>query len=427
MTSGKHLIVVGGPTASGKTAWAIRLAQHFQTIILSADSRQFYREMSIGTAKPNAEERALAPHYFIDHLSVRDPYSVGDFEREALDVLARHYDTHDVAILAGGSGLYIQGLCKGLDDLPEVDARIRREVQVFYENEGLETLQAEVRRVDPQYFAAVDQQNPARLQRALAVWRASGRPYSSFRRGEAAPRAFNPVYLWLHWPREALYARIDQRVEAMLAKGLEAEARDLLPFRHLPALQTVGYQELFEYFDRGGALSDAVEAIKRNSRRYAKRQLTWMRRDGHWKHIGPEDWAPALLYIRLAMRDQLRIVELPNEHPGLAPFHPLPLGQAIAAMKNNTPLAAMWTREAGLEAHLAGPIAHTALPDAQWEALLLHEALSRLEKKFVYIKSPPRFELLLREKGFRCVKAPNNNKDLASHDNWAIFFRGRQR
>lgn len=294
----KYLIVVGGPTGSGKTAMAIRLAQYFQTEILSADSRQFFQEMSIGTAKASPEELHAVPHHFINSLSVEQTYSVGDFERDALALLARLYQKHQVVILAGGSSLYIKALCEGLDEFPEVPDLIRAEVEKLYQNEGIAALQQELEQVDPIYFEQVDRANPQRLIRAISVYRASGLPFSSFRTQQAEPRFFSPTYLWLELPREELYQRINQRVDQMLIAGLEAEARSLYAQRHLNALQTVGYQELFDYFAGDISREEAIELIKRNSRRYAKRQGTWMRRDGFWKTFSPDQFDEIIQYLK---------------------------------------------------------------------------------------------------------------------------------
>ncbi len=293
----KYLIVIGGPTASGKTAFAIRAALHWDTEILSADSRQFYREMRIGTAKPSADELSLVRHHFIDHLSIHDAYSVGDFERDALRVLAQIFRTRQVAVLAGGSGLYVRALCEGMDAFPPVPAEILAEVEQLYTTEGIAALQEALRLADPAYFAQVDTHNPARLIRALSVCRASGKPFSAFRKGAPAPRPFKPIYVQLEWPRAALYERIDHRVDDMIARGLEAEARQLYPWRHLAALQTVGYQELFDYFEGLVSLEQAIALIKQHTRNYAKRQLTWMRRYGQWTAFHPAQWEHFLDFV----------------------------------------------------------------------------------------------------------------------------------
>ena len=301
------LLVLSGPTASGKTSLAIRLAQHFQTVIVSADSRQFFREMNIGTAKPTAEELAQAPHYFIDSHSITEGYSVGQYEREALELLQKLYQEHEIVILTGGSGLYINALCQGMDQFPEVPEAVRQSVEDDLEKRGIGYLQEELRTADPPYYAAVDLNNPHRLIRALSVCRSSGQPYSSFRKAGAAERFFRPIHLQLHWPRAELYDRINRRVDLMLEAGLEEEARSLYPQKHLTALQTVGYQELFDYFDGNISREKAIELIKRNSRRYAKRQLTWFRRDGHWKRFRPGEWEGILRYLQLCREDGLHI------------------------------------------------------------------------------------------------------------------------
>lgn len=293
----KYLIVVGGPTASGKTATAIALARHFHTEIISADSRQFFHEMNIGTAKPSPSELAQVTHHFIDSLSVKDNYNVGDFERDALALLDKLFLKHQCIFVAGGSGLYIKALCEGLDEFPEVSLEIRDEVELLFQTQGLAALQSEVAAVDPVYFQFVDQQNPMRLIRALSVYRASGVPFSSFRQKNIIPRPFEVIYLWLEVEREKLYERINARVDLMIENGLIAEAQQLLPHRHQMALDTVGYQELFDYFDGVIDLTTAIDLIKRNSRRYAKRQMTWMRRDGFWSPFSPNDLAGMIHFL----------------------------------------------------------------------------------------------------------------------------------
>ncbi len=301
-----HLIVLSGPTASGKTRLAIQLAQHYRTVVVSADSRQFYREMSVGTAKPTAEEQAAAPHYFIGSHSVEAPYSVGQYETEALDLLSRLAEAYEVAILTGGSGLYLKAVCEGLDTFPEVPDAVRQAVEADWEQQGLPYLQAELRRSDPDYYAEVDLSNPHRLIRALSVIRSSRQPFSSFRQRASARRPFTPIYLQLQWPRAELYDRINRRAGLMLEQGLLEEARALFPQRHLSALQTVGYQELFAYFEGRIDLEEAIRLIKRNSRRYAKRQLTWFRRDGYWKLLQAWETETAIRYIELCRRQPLR-------------------------------------------------------------------------------------------------------------------------
>lgn len=292
-----YLLVVGGATASGKTDFAIRLASYFQTEILSCDSRQFYREMSIGTAKPSSQELSRIRHHFIDHISIHTTYSVGDFEREALQLLEELFEQHQYVVLCGGSGLFIKAVCEGLDRFPEVPKDILTRLQSEYEEKGLPFLQEELQRRDPEYFQEVDHQNPRRLLRALSVIRASEKPFSFFRKQQPAIRHFQPIYLQMDWPREVLYQRINQRVDQMIEEGLVEEARSLYPQRHLPALQTVGYQELFDYFDGLTNLNETKALIKQNSRRYAKRQLSWFRRDGFWEKFQPQELERALAYI----------------------------------------------------------------------------------------------------------------------------------
>ncbi len=303
----KYLLVVGGPTASGKTALAIQLAQRYRTVILSADSRQFFREMSIGTAKPSPTERAAAPHYFIDSHSIEAPYSVGDYEREALAQLRDCFTRHDIVVLVGGSGLYLQAVCEGFDDFPAVDPQHREVLQQLWQTEGLSALQDELATADPEYFATVDRHNPQRLIRALEVYRSTGKPFSHYRQRSKRPSFFQAIYLFPHWPREVLYRRINQRVEQMMAAGLVDEARRLYPYRHHHALQTVGYRELFAHFDGEYDLPTAVALIQRNTRRFAKRQLTWNRRLGYGKHFTEAllPWLPTYLSYAMHYGQQL--------------------------------------------------------------------------------------------------------------------------
>ncbi|MFT4668371.1 MAG: tRNA dimethylallyltransferase [Gammaproteobacteria bacterium] len=283
MSNNKHLIVIGGPTASGKTALAIGIAQHFDAPILSADSRQFYTEMTIGTAKATAEELVQAKHYFVNTRSVTEPYTVSDYEKEALQILETIFSQQDVAVMAGGSGMFIKAVCEGLDEFPEVSEEARGVVEALFEKGGLEALQQALEKADPDYYKTVDLQNSRRLIRALCICESSGKPYSSFLKKNTNPRPFTAHYICLNMDREKLYDRINRRVDLMLANGLLEEARELQQHKELRSLQTVGYAELFDHFDGKQDLETAVELIKRNSRRYAKRQLTWFRRDQHWK------------------------------------------------------------------------------------------------------------------------------------------------
>jgi len=288
----KTLIVIAGPTASGKTAAAISLAQHYKTVILSADSRQFYREMSIGTAKPSWIELAAAKHYFIDSHSITDNFSVGDFEKQALALLDEQFKFHDVIILVGGSGLYIKALVEGFDNIPQANPEIRERLNKEFTLKGIEPLKKKLKEVDPDYYAEVDLNNPQRIIRALEVHKVSGKPFSSYRKAGINTRPFNILKIALDMPRELLYHRINQRVDVMLEQGLVAEARSLIFHRHLNALNTVGYSELFDHFDNKISLEKAIDQIKQNTRHFAKRQLTWFRKDTaiHW--LKPEDIRP---------------------------------------------------------------------------------------------------------------------------------------
>ena len=300
------LIVIGGPTASGKTDLAIRLAQHFDTEIISADSRQFYRDMTIGTAKPDAAALASVKHHFIDTLSVEDDFSVGDFERHALDILATLYQTKQVAVVVGGSGLFISALCEGLDRFPDVSAEVKGSVEAAVAAEGLPWLQTTLQRLDPVYYEQVDRQNPARLRRAVEVCLASGQPYSAFLNHKKKARPFRPLYVLLELPRPELYARIDARVEQMVAAGLEAEARRLLPWRQRSALRTVGYEEWFDCFDGAMDRKTAVEKIKQHTRNYAKRQITWFKKYGQWTAFHPADWEAIKKFCEQGVKDPLQ-------------------------------------------------------------------------------------------------------------------------
>lgn len=282
---GKNLIVITGPTAVGKTAFTINLAKEKGWEILSCDSRQFYREMEIGTAKPSASELAEVQHYFIDSLNIDQDYSAGDFERDGLQFLDDYYKRHDSIIVSGGSGLYIKALCEGLDNFPDVPQSIFDEISAL----SLQELQNQLKESDPQYYEKVDKSNKHRLIRALSVFKASGKAFSHFQSRSKKNRPFKVIYIVLDRPRKELYERINLRVDTMLENGLIEEARSLHPKRNLNALQTVGYKELFSHFDGETTLDNAIDLIKRNSRRYAKRQLTWFRKlkDVRWMH--PDD------------------------------------------------------------------------------------------------------------------------------------------
>ncbi|NKI32550.1 tRNA (adenosine(37)-N6)-dimethylallyltransferase MiaA [Croceivirga thetidis] len=274
----KRLIAIVGPTAIGKTALAIKLAEHYQTEIISADSRQFFKEMKIGTAVPSESELASVKHHFIQHKSINESYSVGDFEREALSLLKKLFSKFDNVIMVGGSGLYVDAVTNGLDKFPEVPDAVRLELIKKLDSEGLESLQNELAKKDPEYYQRVDLENPHRLIRALEVCVASGQPYSSFLNQNKVPRNFETIYIGITAEREIIYDRINQRVDQMIKNGLVEEVKKLYPYKKLNALQTVGYKELFQFFDGRVTQQGAVKEIKKNTRRFAKRQLTWYRK-----------------------------------------------------------------------------------------------------------------------------------------------------
>ena len=280
----RYLLSVVGPTAIGKTSLAIALAQYFQTEIISCDSRQFFKEMSIGTAVPSVEELLTVPHHFIQHRSIFDTYSVGDFEREAISLLSELFQKHQVVVMVGGSGLYANAVWYGLDDFPEVDESIRITLNTQYQTQGLAFLQEKLRTLDPLQYNQMDVQNPQRIIRALEVCLASGRPYSSFLSQKQIQRPFENLMIGLTAPRELVYQRVNDRVEQMLEAGLLIEAQKLLSLKHLNALQTVGYRELFDFLEGKTSLEVAVEEIKKNTRRFAKRQYTWFNKNEqiHW-------------------------------------------------------------------------------------------------------------------------------------------------
>lgn len=285
----KTLIVIAGPTAVGKTAIAIQVAQHYNTVVVSADSRQFYREMSIGTAKPNADELAAVKHYFIDSHSIQESFSVGDFEKKTLALLDDLFKKYDVVILAGGSGLYIKAVCEGFDDLPVADPGIRYKLNQDYIALGITHLQLMLKEVDPDYYDQVDINNPQRIIRALEVFESTGKPISYYRKSTVNKRPFRIAKIGLNLPRDILYKQINHRVDNMIKAGLLDEVRSLIPNRHLNALNTVGYSELFHHFDGNIGLDTALDLIKQNTRHFAKRQLTWFRKDKDMRWLEADD------------------------------------------------------------------------------------------------------------------------------------------
>lgn len=297
----KFLVVLAGPTASGKTATAIKLAKTFDTVIISADSRQFYRELSIGTAVPTKDELNEIQHYMVHNLSIEDKYDVADYERDVLLLLKKLFLNHDVVIMTGGSGLFIDAVCNGLDSIPDISEKTRRLVNDLYQNGGLIALQSEVERLDPQYYSIVDRQNPRRLQRAIEICYQTGLPYSSFRNKKAKQRDFKIIKLAILWNRTELINRINYRVEKMMSAGLLEEARSIYPKRKLNTLNTVGYKELFDYFDKKTSLEEAVEQIKINTRQYAKRQMTWLRKNNDYKWFTVNEVPNMISFVKSKM------------------------------------------------------------------------------------------------------------------------------
>ncbi len=289
----KKLIVLIGPTAVGKTALSIELANFLNTEIVSADSRQFYKELNIGVATPSLEELSMAKHNLIGHISIHQKYNISDFEQDALKELERIFQNNDYAVLTGGSGLYVNALCYGVDNMPDVKAEIREELNNIFATQGIVPLQEELKLKDPEYWEIVDKQNHIRLIRALEVCRQTGKTFTSFRSGEKKQRDFEIIKIGLERSRENLLERIYQRVDIMIKDGLVEEAKGVYPYKHLQALNTVGYKELFEYFDKKVDLPTAIENIKINTRQYAKRQMTWFKKDTSTLWLNAEnkiDW-----------------------------------------------------------------------------------------------------------------------------------------
>ena len=292
------LLVICGPTAVGKTALAIQLAQRWNAEIISADSRQFYREMNIGTAKPSTIELQTVPHHFINNLSVfTKHYSAGKFEFEVLEFLENYFQKNNIAIMVGGSGLFINAVCSGFDKMETDNENERWITRKFLNEQSLEWLQNEVQRLDPEYFAIVDTKNPVRLKRALEIIYATGKKYSEQRIGKKAERPFNIIKIGLQLPREILYQRINERVDQMLQNGLQEEATELYINKKLPALNTVGYSEFFDFIDDKLTLPEAVALIKQNTRNYAKRQLTWFKKDENIHWFQPQETEAITAYI----------------------------------------------------------------------------------------------------------------------------------
>jgi len=298
MTYNKTLISIVGPTAIGKTALSIKLAQHFNTELISADSRQFFKEMSIGTAVPSQEELEGAPHHFIQHQSIKDNFNVGDFERAAISKIKELHQTNPTLVMVGGSGLYVKAVTKGLDYFPEVDSNIRTNLNLKFENDGLANLQEQLKKLDPQAYKSIAIDNPQRVIRALEICIGTEKPYSSFLTNPEKQRDFKTISIGLNAERSIIYDRINQRVDIMIENGLLEEAESLFPYKHLNALNTVGYKELFAYFEGNSTLDFAISEIKKNTRRFAKRQLTWFRKDDSIKWFDYEtDTKEIIKYI----------------------------------------------------------------------------------------------------------------------------------
>ena len=293
----KNLIVIAGPTAVGKTALSIELAKFYNCPIISADSRQFYKEMSIGTAKPTKEEMQDVPHYFIDNISIHDTYNVGQFERDAIECIDNLFKDHEQLILVGGSGLYINAILNGVDEFEEIPSHIREQLIKDYEEKGLTFLQEQLKLKDEVYYNQVDLNNPQRIMRALEVCIHNNKPYSSFRTKEKKQRPFDSINIIINTDREVLYHRINKRVDIMMQNGLLEEVKSLYPYKHLNALNTVGYKELFDFIDDKCTLEETVNLIKQNSRRYAKRQLTWFNHQGDFETFEPTDLEKLKAYL----------------------------------------------------------------------------------------------------------------------------------
>ena len=289
----KKLIVIVGPTAIGKTGLSIQLAKHYNCEIVSADSRQFYKEMSIGTAKPTTDEMDGVPHHFINNISIHETYSAGDFEKDVISLLNELYTKHDTLILVGGSGLFVNAVCYGFDDIPS-NPEIRTQLISEYEKNGIENLQKELENLDPNYFSEVDINNPHRVMRALEVCRTSGKPYSQFLNKRAKERPFNSIWIGLNLNREIVYENINSRVDVMLENGLLEEVKSLEKHKDLTCLKTVGYQE---FYQNPNDTEKAIEIVKRNTRRFAKRQITFFKRNKEIKWFEPSQIDKIITYI----------------------------------------------------------------------------------------------------------------------------------
>lgn len=298
----KHLVVIAGPTAVGKTAISIKLAKLFNTVILNADSRQFYKELNIGTAKPSPEELREVQHYFINTKSVAELYGAGHFAGDARDLITKLFETYDVLVLVGGSGLYINALLNGVDEFEEVPISIRESLNAIYEKQGLQFLTEMLIQKDPAYAKSIDLNNPQRVIRALEIITYTGKPFSSYLKSKIQNNSFTSINLLLNMERDALYRRINKRVDDMMQKGLLEEVKNLVEYKNYNALKTVGYKELFAYLNDECSLEEAVDKIKQHTRNYAKRQLTWFNNKGDFKTFHPDDLDGIIQYIRLNIK-----------------------------------------------------------------------------------------------------------------------------
>jgi tRNA dimethylallyltransferase len=305
----KTLIIIAGPTAAGKTALAIQIAKHFKTEIISADSRQFYREMNIGTAKPSKEELEVIPHHLIDSHSIVDSFSVGDFEKEVINLLEKLFKSLDKVVLVGGSGLFINAICNGFDELPVASEETRNKLNQLLVEKGIEHLQEKLKKADPQYYAEVDINNPQRLIRALEVFESTGYPFSTYRTNTPKKRNFNIIKLGINPTREKLYEQINLRVDQMVERGLFEEVKGLVEYRQLNTLNTVGYSELFEYIDGKLSKEEAIDKIKQNTRRFAKRQLTWFKKSEDMNWFEANELNAILDFLDAAMNVRSNVVQ----------------------------------------------------------------------------------------------------------------------
>ncbi len=299
----KHLVVIVGPTGIGKTGVSINLAKLFSTEIISADSRQFYRELKIGTASPTKKQLKEIQHRFVGHLSIHDYYNASMFEQDVIRLLEKLFEENRIVIMTGGSGLYIEAVCSGIDELPTINTDIRKTVLKRYEKEGIEGIRMQLKKIDPAYYAKVDLKNPARIMKALEVQLITGRNYSSFLTHSKKERWFKIHKIGLDMPRDKLYDRINNRVDRMIEMGLVDEAKPFVEFRELNALNTVGYKEIFDHLEEQIPLENAVELIKRNTRKYARRQLTWFRKDKTTKWFHPDEVETMIQYIQQVTRE----------------------------------------------------------------------------------------------------------------------------